>query len=72
MTTTNLLFLNGDGMTNVNPEKQCAQINDEWHCKMSEEEFEAYIIKHNLTCINGELLDKEDLHKYGTVLELRR
>lgn len=64
----NLVYLNGDGMVNVHPKKDTVQINDEYYCEMTEQEFTDYTETHALVCINGELLDSEDLYKYGTVL----
>lgn len=67
----NLLYLNGDGMVNVHPEKNTAQINDEWYCEMNEDEFNKYLTKHDLYCVNGELRDNEDNYIYGTILEIK-
>lgn len=66
----NLVYLNGDGMVNVHPNRDTTQINDEWYFEMNEEDFMAYCMAHDLDVDNGKLIDREDGYVFVTVLEV--
>lgn len=62
-------YLNGDGMTNINPELDTVDTsNDKWHFDVSDKEFKTYLKKLKKLDVEvkgKKIVDKEDGYVYG-------
>ena len=62
-------FLNGDGMTNVHPEKDTVDTGrDKWFFEFKDKDFKNYLKEKDIYLKGKDILDKEDDYKYGEVV----